>query len=123
VRFLANENIPGPVVRQLRDLGYDVLWAREMAPGTADAVILARAQEEGRVLLTCDLHFGELAFRAGLPAMSGVVLIRLTWTNPDADNDRVVRAVTGRGDWSGHFAVIEDDRIRIRPLAETDTRG
>jgi hypothetical protein len=29
MRFLANENVPGPVVRKLRELLHDVLWAKK----------------------------------------------------------------------------------------------
>jgi hypothetical protein len=29
MRVLANENVPGPVIRALRELGHDVLWAKE----------------------------------------------------------------------------------------------
>jgi len=32
---------------------------------------------EGRILLTFDKDFGELAWRAGLPASSGIILFRL----------------------------------------------
>jgi Domain of unknown function (DUF5615) len=48
MRFLANENIPGPVVRTLRGLGHDVLWAKEDHAGEADHVLLSHAQKEQR---------------------------------------------------------------------------
>ena len=32
-----------------------------------------------RVTVTCDTDFGELAFRSGLPAECGVVLLRIQW--------------------------------------------
>jgi predicted nuclease of predicted toxin-antitoxin system len=54
MRVLANENIPGPVVRTLRELGHDVLWAKENLRGEADHVVLSRAQTEQRVTVTCD---------------------------------------------------------------------
>jgi predicted nuclease of predicted toxin-antitoxin system len=116
MRVLANENIPGPVVRTLRELGHDVLWAKENLRGEADHVVLSRAQTEQRVTVTCDPDFGELAFHAGLPAACGVVLFRIEWSNPVADNAFVVATLMSRDDWTGVFAVIERDRIRIRPL-------
>ena len=120
MRFLANENVPGPVVRKLRELGHDVLWAREDLKGKADHEVLSRAQTEQRVTVTCDPDFGELAFRSGLPATCGVVLLRIQWSNPVEDNAFTVSALTSRDDWTGIFAVVERDRIRIRSLPRRD---
>lgn len=116
MRFLANENVPGPVVRVLRELGHHILWAKESLPGADDRAVRSRAQADRRVTITCDTDFGELAFRSGLPATCGVVLLRIPWTNPVADNAFVVAALTGRDDWTGVFALIERDRVRLRPL-------
>jgi Domain of unknown function (DUF5615) len=116
MRFLADENVPGPVVGRLRELGHDVLWAKENLRGQADRVLLAQAQTDQRVTVTCDPDFGELAFHFGLPASCGVVLLRIPWTDPIADNAFAVAMLTSRDDWTGVFAVVERDRIRIRPL-------
>lgn len=116
MRILANENLPRPVVARLRDAGHDVAWVRESMPGAADSEVLAVAQAEHRIVLTADLDFGELAFQSALPAQCGVMLIRLDWNDPDADNLAIVSAVNSRSDWSGVFAVVERDRVRVRPL-------
>ena len=87
-------------------------------PGASDRAILARAQSEGRTVVTFDKDFGELAYRFGLPSSCGVVLFRLAGTDPDVDNDRTVDALTSREDWSGCLGVVHDDRIRIRALPE-----
>ena len=116
MRLLADENAPGPVVAALRGRGHDVFWAKESLPGANDAVILEVGQREQRVVVASDTDFGELAFRSGLPASCGVVLIRLDWTDPEADNQTVVTALTSRDEWSGIFAVVERDRVRVRPL-------
>ncbi|MBY0493812.1 MAG: DUF5615 family PIN-like protein [Cyanobacteria bacterium] len=116
MRFLANENIPGPIVRALRELGHDVVSAKEQHAGEADRVLLEVAQNERRVTVTCDTDFGELAFRLGLPASFGVVLVRIDWSDPATDNAFIISALTSREDWTGVFGVVERDRIRIRPL-------
>ena len=116
MRFLANENVPGPVVRRLRELGHDVVWAKEDFQGAPDRVLLSVAQDDQRVTVTCDTDFGELAFRSRLPATCGVVLLRVEWTDPITDNAWVVSVLTGRDDWVGMFAVVERDRVRLRPL-------
>lgn len=116
MRLLANENFPGPVVHALRERGDEVAWVAEDMRAASDEAVLARAQDEGRILVTFDKDFGELAFRAGLPATCGVILFRLTGTNPEQDNARAVAALSTEHVWAGHFAVVQDDRIRIRPL-------
>jgi predicted nuclease of predicted toxin-antitoxin system len=116
MRILADENVPGPVVAALREAGHDVVWTRETSPGARDRDVLGTAQGEARLVVTYDKDFGELAVRHALPAASGVVLVRLSGPSPEVDNARVVEALIGRDDWAGHFAVITDDRVRLRPL-------
>jgi predicted nuclease of predicted toxin-antitoxin system len=116
VRFLVNENVTRTVIQELRQRGHDVLSVKESMRSEPDDAILARAQAEGCVVVTHDKDFGELAFRSGLPASCGVILLRLSGSDPDADNRRVLEAVESRTDWAGHFSVVTDDRIRMRPL-------
>jgi predicted nuclease of predicted toxin-antitoxin system len=71
-RFLADENFPLPRVRLLRTAGYDVASIVEDAPGTADVAIMARAVAEGRILLTFDRDYGEIAYRLQQPTPSGI---------------------------------------------------
>ncbi len=118
MRLLANENFPGPAVHALRSAGHDVLWARTDMAGQPDQEILERAQQDQRVLLTFDKDFGDLAFRWGLPAECGVILFRIGIPSPDVAARRAVAEFAARADadWAGKFAVIEDYRVRIRPL-------
>jgi predicted nuclease of predicted toxin-antitoxin system len=118
VRFLANENFPGDAVAALREKGHDVAWIHTDAPGTSDPEVLARAQAEDRLLLTFDKDFGELAFRAGLPASSGVVLFRISAPSVEHTVRVIVAALESRTDWAGHFAVVEDDQVRLTRLPE-----
>ena len=116
MRLLANENVSDTVVRTLRQRGHDVLSAKESMRSQPDEKLLARAQAEGRILVTHDRDFGELAFGSGLPAECGVILLRLTGDSPEADNRRALEAIRSRDDWPGHFSAVSDDRIRMRPL-------
>jgi predicted nuclease of predicted toxin-antitoxin system len=115
-RLLADENVAGAVVAALRQQGHDVAWIHEDAPGSPDPEVLARAQREGRVVVTFDKDFGELAFRRGLAASVGVVLFRITLTSPDHAVRAAVAAFASRADWTDQFAVVEDDRVRLRAL-------
>jgi hypothetical protein len=116
VRFLANENFPGGAVSVLRSAGHDVVWVRTDAPGSADRAVLDRAILENRTLLTFDKDFGELAWRAKLPASCGVVLLRLPMPPPLIAGAAVAQMILERDDWAGHFAVIQPGRIRMRKL-------
>ena len=116
MRFLADENVPTPVVATLRELGHDVLSVKESMPGADDAAILGLAQPQQRTIVTADSDFGELAFRSRLPAQCGIVFLRLAWKNPEVDNKTIIAALTSRDDWSGTFGVVEQDRVRVRPL-------
>ena len=116
LRILANENFPGPLIRELRQRGHDVASVKESMRGAGDRDVLARAQEESRLVVTFDKDFGELAYRFALPASSGVILFRLSGSGPEIDNARALAALESGIEWSGFFAVVSDDRIRVRPL-------
>jgi predicted nuclease of predicted toxin-antitoxin system len=68
MRLLADENFPKPVVAMLRASGHDVLWARTECSGWKDDALLHRAEAEGRIKLTLDKDFWQIAMqrRAGL---------------------------------------------------------
>jgi len=116
MRILANENIPTAVVEALRQKGHDVLWVRTESPGISDRQVLSRAQLDARVVITFDKDFGELAFRYGLKAECGIILFRVTMPSPAQVARIAVAALASRNDWAGHFAVVEDDRVRMTPL-------
>jgi predicted nuclease of predicted toxin-antitoxin system len=116
MNLLANENCPRLIVDALAAAGHDVLWVRTASPGLADPDVLARAVAETRVLVTFDKDFGQLAFHHGLPATCGVILLRISLADPVAAATLVVRTLASRTDWAGHFSVVTDHRIRMRPL-------
>jgi hypothetical protein len=118
MRFLANENFPGDAVVALASAGHDVVWVRTAAPGLSDQEVLAKAEREGRVLLTFDKDFGELAWRHGLPASCGIVLFRVPMPPPAAVGSALAARVDERGDWAGHFSVIEPARVRMRAIVK-----
>ncbi|HEY4774164.1 MAG TPA: DUF5615 family PIN-like protein [Xanthobacteraceae bacterium] len=116
MRFLANENFPGDAVTELKAAGHDIVWVRTAAPGSKDEEIVAWAARDGRIVLTFDTDFGELTWRAGLPASSGVVLFRLPMPAAAGVGAALAARISERNDWAGHFSVIEPGRVRMRPL-------
>ena len=119
MRFLADQNFPRRAILALRAIGHDVVWIEEDAPGASDDMILARAEAEGRILLTFDKDFGELAYHAGLPATCGIVLFRLPLRRTRQGSAWLAALINARDDWSGRFSVIEPGRIRTRDLPGT----
>ena len=63
MRLLADENFPLPTIEALRQAGHDVTWVRTDLPGTGDAALLDIAEADGRVLLTLDKDFWQLAIQ------------------------------------------------------------
>ena len=116
MRFVADENLPRAAVAALRAGGHDVLWIREDMPRASDEQIVMRSTEEGRILLTFDKDFGELAFRARLPVKCGIVLFRLQMPKTVEAGERIARLVMARSDWAGRFSVVAPGRLRMRDL-------
>lgn len=116
MKFIVNENIPVTLIVQLRKAGHDVLSVKESMRGEKDEIILEKAQSESRIIVTQDKDFGELAFERRLAAFCGVILFRVSGKTPDEDNQRMIRAIESRTDWPGHFSVITDTKIRMRPF-------
>jgi predicted nuclease of predicted toxin-antitoxin system len=95
------------------------LWIRETAPGSSDFEVLRHALLEHRILITFDKDFGELVFGHGAKASQGIILFRISQPSAEAIATRVTAALATRQDWPGHFSVVDDFGIRMRPLPET----
>jgi predicted nuclease of predicted toxin-antitoxin system len=99
--FLADENFPRPAVEALRQAGFDVLWIAEANPGAPDDEVLALCISTGRVLLTFDKDFGELAYRRSRSAPCGIVLFRVTPQSPDEIASIALSAMQSQQSGSG----------------------
>lgn len=118
MRLLVDQNVPRDVVEGLREDGHNVTWAQTSFPGADDKTVLERAQQENRVVITFDTDFGTLAVHRDRPASSGIILFRLTLVSPVAVMETVRETIRSRDDWRGHFSVVDDTQIRMRPLPE-----
>ena len=61
MKILLDTCIWGGVIEALKVSGHDVIWAGAWDVDPGDDEILAHAHQEGRVLVTLDKYFGELA--------------------------------------------------------------
>jgi predicted nuclease of predicted toxin-antitoxin system len=74
--LLTDENIHPHVVAVLRQRGKDVLTVIEAGlGGQSDTNVLAHATKHGRVVVTHDSDFGQLAVHAGEPSV-GIIYLR-----------------------------------------------
>jgi hypothetical protein len=118
MKFLADENVPAATVRALQEAGHDVVWIMTVSPGINDREVLARVAREGRILLTFDKDFGELARNVALPSICGILLFRIPMPPPGDAAARLADLITARDDWAGQFSVVEPGRVRMRLLAK-----
>ena len=108
-----------PVVEALRAAGHDVVALTEGPRGLTDDEILHRAEAESRALVTNDKDFGELVFRLRRTA-AGVVLLRLATEDGVRKAERLTQVMpTVQTRLAGHFGVVTDQRVRLRPPPPT----
>jgi predicted nuclease of predicted toxin-antitoxin system len=105
-------------VEQLRSLGYETLWARELFPHPiSDKLLLRFAFEHGCLLVTCDVQdFGDLVFRKGQKAI-GILLLRGLQNEPKGMAQRLKEVLREHGEGLlGFFTTVTPSQIRRRPL-------
>ena len=74
MRFLTDRCAGRRLAEWLRNVGHDVLEARNLGPDPGDRALLELAETENRVLITIDKDFGEFIY---LHRVSHAGLIRL----------------------------------------------
>jgi predicted nuclease of predicted toxin-antitoxin system len=88
VNIVADECCDAPLIDALRNEGHDVLYVKELAPGSDDSTVLQLSVDQARILLTEDKDFGELVVRLRLPAY-GVILLRVHTTDSNVKLERL----------------------------------
>lgn len=118
--LLANENIPAPAVRWLRDHGYDVEAVAARMPGATDEKVLNLAHHDGRWLLTFDRDYGELVYTRRLPLPPAIFYLRITACLPTAPGELIARLLEQPEQFAGFFVVLDAKRWRRRALPKRD---
>lgn len=94
--------------------GHDVVWTGDWPEDPGDDEILARANSEGRVLVTLDKDFGELAIVRGLPHKGIVRLVNIS-ARQQAVACLSVLNLHGDELQKGAIVTVEPGRLRVRP--------
>ena len=116
MRWLADECVAASLVAFLRSLGHDVLYVAESVSGLRDTDVIELASIEQRILLTEDKDFGDLVFRRDRQ-VPGVVLMRVGPAKSELKTLQLAAAIERYGEGLfGRYLVIEEVRIRVRPL-------
>jgi predicted nuclease of predicted toxin-antitoxin system len=116
--FLLDMNLPPAMADWLRSRGHDAVHVREIGLAhLPDREVFARAAEDGRIVVTFDLDFGEIVGLAGATG-SGVVLLRLRLARQHHLRERLQAAISRAAEalQAGATVVVEDTRIRIRRM-------
>ena len=114
MRLVLDENVSPIIGQALRAAGHDVIAAANVCPGAPDDEVVALANAEGRILVSEDKDFGNLAFQQGLRP-PGLVLVRLPGRLPAEKAVRLVDVLKAEKA-DERILVIEPRRIRRRPL-------
>jgi predicted nuclease of predicted toxin-antitoxin system len=117
MRLLADMGVNLQIVEWLRRNGDDAVHLRdEGLQRLPDSDIFDKAFSEGRVILTFDLDFGEIAAWSGGRIVS-VILFRLHNTRTPHVIQRLQSALTLRQELeNGAVMVVEETRCRVRRL-------
>lgn len=118
MKFLADMGISMTTVRWLKSLKHDVVHLREIGfQQMPDEEIFRKAKEEGRVILTFDLDFGDIIAASHEQSVS-VIIFRMEDERPAAINARLVQILTESTEalLRGAIILVEDWRYRVRQL-------
>jgi predicted nuclease of predicted toxin-antitoxin system len=114
--FLADECVARAIVEGLVQRGLDVIDAKEVCRGESDERVLALAEAVGRVVITHDWGFGEMAIRHGRAA-AGVIVLSLYALSAGARERFAVDKVAEIAEQStGCLTIIEPWRVRTAIL-------
>lgn len=120
MKLLLDTCVWGGVYKELEAAGYDVVWAGNWSEDPGDDEILARAYSEGRILVTLDKDFGELAIVQETPHCGILRLVNLPVRQQAAVCLNVL-TLHGNELQAGAIITASPSRLRIRlPDAEVE---
>src|ERR1700674_5331695 len=108
MRVLCDQNFDRRLLPIMRHHGHDVtVVALDYPPGLPDRQVLAIAHREGRILLTNDRDFGELAISEQLPH-AGIIYLRLRRSSAATKWERLAAVLTEYANQFDRFLVVTE---------------
>jgi predicted nuclease of predicted toxin-antitoxin system len=119
MKLLLDTCVWGGATTELNAAGHDAIWAGSWPNDPGDDEILKEAYREGRILVTADKDFGELAIVRKLPHPG---IVRLVGFSGRKQGAACLRALDlyGQELQNGAIVTVEPDRVRIRPSSPED---
>jgi len=118
VKFLADMGISPKTVAFLYALGHDAVHLADQGlERLPDQGIVAKARQEGRIVLVHDLGFGELVAASGA-TLPSVITFRLRNMHPDRVNGALQSIIAQHGEVLEHGAMmsVTEGQVRVRRL-------
>jgi predicted nuclease of predicted toxin-antitoxin system len=111
MKFLLDENVRSRLAAHLRHAGHDVTTVvDDYPPQTPDVEVLARARQEGRILITRDGDFERLVFTEQRPH-AGVIYLQLHNPSLVTIIARVDAVLASHGQELDRFLIVTVDQI------------
>jgi len=101
------------VLKEIKEAGHDVIWTGDWERDPGDTEILSFAYNEGRILVTLDKDFGELAILYGHLHRGIVRLVNLS-IEKQANVCEMIIEKYGDELFAGAIITVDADRVRIR---------
>lgn len=119
ITFLADENIPFYVVKQLRKEGFKIKSVVEEFAGSSDEKILEISSQNKWVIITFDKDFGELIYKEKSDKPAGIILLRVIPKSP-AYILQVLKwlLLEEKLSFVGNFVVVNKDKVRTIKISD-----
>lgn len=118
MKFLADMGISQSTVNWLKEKKFDAIHLREKGlHRISDTAIIKKARKEDRIILTCDLDFGDIIAASG-GTFPSVIIFRLENERPENVNKRLTQVLeeSFHALEKGAIISVEEKRHRIRLL-------
>ena len=118
MKSLADMGISMSTAQVLRKHGHEVVHLREEGLGRlSDAMIFDKTRNEGRILLTFDLDFGDL-LATTLQSLPSVIIFSMRNQTPSSVIPRLLETLSHCSAElsAGAIVIVEDSRYRLRQL-------